>query len=127
VISSKAAAAAVVRSCGFSAGDGGEGRFGRKEEAHKLVGFGWRRAARAVGAVGAEEGVGVKPPSPPRDTCKVVDCRWGVIEIRNSKVQGIRNFRHVQATESVIPYILCGGLYCLRWCDVWRGSLPTLL
>jgi hypothetical protein len=45
---------------------------------------------------------------------EVVDCRWGVIEIRNLKVQGTRNFRQVRAAICVIPYILCGGLYCLR-------------
>jgi hypothetical protein len=45
---------------------------------------------------------------------EVVDCRWGVAEIRNSKVQEIRNFRQVRATESVIPYVLWGGLYCIR-------------
>jgi hypothetical protein len=38
---------------------------------------------------GAEGGdVGVLPPSLPRDTLEVVRCRWGVIEIWNSKVQG---------------------------------------
>jgi hypothetical protein len=45
---------------------------------------------------------------------EVVDCRWGMAEIWNTKVQGTRNFRQVRAIECVIPYILCGGLYCLR-------------
>jgi hypothetical protein len=35
--------------------------------------------------------VGVLPPSPPRDTPEVVSCRWGVAEIRNSKVQGTQS------------------------------------
>ena len=30
----------------------------------------------------------------------------------NTKTQGLRQ---VQAAMSVIPYVLCGGLYCL-WC-----------
>jgi hypothetical protein len=51
---------------------------------------------------------------PTEGSPEVVDYRWGVAEIRNSKVQGTRNFRQVQTTESVIPYVLCGGLYCLR-------------
>jgi hypothetical protein len=51
---------------------------------------------------------------PTKDTPKVVDCKWGIAEITNSKVQGIRNFRQVWTTESVISYVLCGGLYCHR-------------
>ena len=45
----------------------------------------------------------------------------------NSIVQRTQKFRQVQAASCVIPYVLCGGLYCLRcWC-VLRGSLPTLI
>jgi hypothetical protein len=58
--------------------------------------------------------VGVLPPSPPRDTPEVVGCRWGVAETWNSKVQGTQNFRQVQAAKSIISYVLCGGLYCLK-------------
>ena len=29
-------------------------------------------------------------------------------------VQGTQRFRQVRATSCVIPYVLCGGLYCLR-------------
>ena len=32
----------------------------------------------------------------------------------NSMVQGTQGFRQVRATRCVIPYILCGCLYCLR-------------
>ena len=44
----------------------------------------------------------------------------------NSMVQGTQRFRQVRATSCVIPYVLCGCLYCLRcWC-VLKGSLPPL-
>ena len=39
----------------------------------------------------------------------------------NSMVQGTRRFRQVRAASSVIPYVLCGGLYCLRCRCVSRG------
>ena len=32
----------------------------------------------------------------------------------NSMVQGTQRFRQVRATSCVIPYVLCGCLYCLR-------------
>ena len=32
----------------------------------------------------------------------------------NSMVQGTQRFRQVRAVSCVIPYVLCGGLYCLR-------------
>jgi hypothetical protein len=35
--------------------------------------------------------VGVLSPSPPRGTPEVLSCRWGVAEIRNSKVQGTQS------------------------------------
>ena len=36
----------------------------------------------------------------------------------NSMVQVTQRFRQVRATSCVIPYVLCGSLYCLRcwWC-----------
>ena len=36
--------------------------------------------------------------------------RW----LWNSMVQGPQGFRQVRAASCVIPYVLCGGLYCLR-------------
>ena len=36
--------------------------------------------------------------------------RW----LWNSMVQGTQRFRQVRVASCVIPYILCGGLYCLR-------------
>jgi hypothetical protein len=45
----------------------------------------------------------------------------------NSMVQGTQRFRQVWAASCVIPYVMCGCLYCLRcWC-VSRGSLPALI
>ena len=45
----------------------------------------------------------------------------------NSMVQGTQRFRQIRAASCVIPYVLCGGLYCL-WCRcVSRGSLPALI
>ena len=32
----------------------------------------------------------------------------------NSMVQGTQRFKQVRAASCVIPYILCGCLYCLR-------------
>jgi hypothetical protein len=37
------------------------------------------------------KGVDILPPSPPRDTLEVVSFRWGVTEIRSSKVQGTQS------------------------------------
>ena len=35
----------------------------------------------------------------------------------NSMVQGTQRFRQVRSASCVIPYVLCGCLYCLRcWC-----------
>ena len=45
----------------------------------------------------------------------------------NSMVQGTQRFRQVRAASCVIPYVLCGGLYCLRCRCVSRGSLPALI
>ena len=40
----------------------------------------------------------------------------------NSMVQGTQRFRQVRAASCVIPYVLCGCLYCLRcW---WFGGGP---
>jgi len=50
----------------------------------------------------------------------------GVVEIKDSMVQGTRNFRQFRAAESVIPYILYVSLYCLRCCDVWKVPCPPL-
>jgi len=39
-------------------------------------------------------------------------------------------FRQIRAARYVIPYVLLGGLYCLRvrWCVMlWRGSYPPSL
>jgi hypothetical protein len=56
---------------------------------------------------------------------EVVDCRWGVAEIRNSKVQGTQNFRQVRTAVCIMPYVLCGGLYCLR-CVLFGVPCPPL-
>ena len=45
----------------------------------------------------------------------------------NSMVQGTQRFRYVWAASCVIPYVLCGGLYCLRCWSPLRGSLPALI
>ena len=45
----------------------------------------------------------------------------------NSMVQGTQRFRQVRAASCVIPYVLCGDLYCLRCRCVSRGSLPALI
>ena len=45
----------------------------------------------------------------------------------NSMVQGTQRFRQVRAASCVIPYVLCGCLYCLRCCCVSRGYLPALI
>src|SRR4029079_8734145 len=45
----------------------------------------------------------------------------------NSMVQGTQRFRQIRAASFVIPYVLCGGLYCLRCSCVSRGSLPALV
>ena len=42
-------------------------------------------------------------------------------------VQGTQRFRQVQAASCVIPYVMCGGLYCLRCRCVSRGYLPALI
>jgi hypothetical protein len=72
------------------------------------------------------DGVSVYPPSLPR-----IPPRWlGVAKISNTKVQGTQNFRQVRAAVCVIPYILCGGLYCLRCIlqvMIWKGCLPSLI
>ena len=53
------------------------------------------------------------PPSLLRDTLAV-----GFVgkdrQLWNSMVQGTQRFRQVRAASCVIPYVLCGGLYCLR-------------
>jgi hypothetical protein len=51
---------------------------------------------------------------PTEGSPEVVNYRWSVAEIRNSKVQGTRNFRQVRTAESVVLYVLCDNLYCLR-------------
>jgi hypothetical protein len=61
-----------------------------------------------------------------RGITEVVDCKWGVAETRNSKVQGTRKFRQVWAAVCVILYILCGDLYCLR-CGLLVDALEELL
>ena len=45
----------------------------------------------------------------------------------NSMVQGTRRFRQFRVVSCVIPYVLCGGLYCLRcrWLFV-GGPCPPL-
>jgi hypothetical protein len=58
--------------------------------------------------------VGVLPPYLARDTPEVVSLH--VVCCRDQELEGARNtrFKQIRATESVIPYILC-GLYFLRW------------
>ena len=51
-------------------------------------------------------------------TLRVVDCRQGLIEIRNAMVQGTPRFRQVRAAECVIGLI---NEYVLE------GSLPALI
>ena len=53
------------------------------------------------------------PPSLLRDTLSSrIVCRDRLLW--NSMVQGTQRFRQVQAASCVIPYVLCGYLYCLR-------------
>jgi hypothetical protein len=43
---------------------------------------------------------------------------------RDQDLEGARNtkLRQVQAARCVIPYVLCGGLYCLWYRMIWRSS-----
>jgi hypothetical protein len=74
--------------------------------------------------------VGVLLPRPLRDTLEVMS-----LEVRcrgDQELEGASNtkFRHVRATESVIPYILCVVCIALGVDQgdlVWRGSLPALI
>jgi hypothetical protein len=52
---------------------------------------------------------------------------------RDQELEGARNtkLRQVQAARCVIPYVLYGGLYCLRCRMIWRscferGPCPPL-
>ena len=53
------------------------------------------------------------PPSLLRDTLSSRIVRRDRL-LWNSVVQGTQRFRQVRAASSVIPYVLCGCLYCLR-------------
>ena len=53
------------------------------------------------------------PPRLLRDTLSNKVCSRDR-QLRNSMVQGTQRFRQVRAASCVIPYVLCGGLYCLR-------------
>jgi hypothetical protein len=44
----------------------------------------------------------------------------------NSMVQETQRFRQVQAASCIIPYVLCGGLYCLRCSLFGGGPCPPL-
>jgi len=39
-------------------------------------------------------------------------------------VQAIRGFIQVRAATCVIPYVILGGLYCLRIIDALEGPYP---
>src|SRR6185312_14219455 len=47
-------------------------------------------------------------------------------QLWNSMVQGTQRFRHVRAASCVIPYVMCGGLYCLRCRLFGGGPCPPL-
>jgi hypothetical protein len=47
--------------------------------------------------------VSVLLPSPPRDIPEVVNCRWGIAEIRNSKVQGTQSLSGHQERNTLRP------------------------
>ena len=69
----------------------------------------------------------VIPASPPGVYPRGRVLGWGSQDQEldgNMKTQGLRQ---VQAARFVIPYVLCGCLYCLRCCSVLRGSLPALI
>ena len=88
---------------------------------HHLLGAG----AAACWGAGAS-GVGVY-----RQACSGILLAVGFVgrdrRLWNSMVQGTQRFRQVRAASCVIPYVLCGGLYCL-WCRcVLRGSLSALI
>ena len=74
-------------------------------------------------------------PSPPVGVYRQV-CSEILLTVRfvgrdkllwNSMVQETQRFRQVRAASCVIPYVLCGGLYCLRCRCLSRGSLPALI
>ena len=44
----------------------------------------------------------------------------------NLMVQGTQRFRQVRVASCIIPYVMCGGLYCLRCRCVSRGPCPPL-
>ena len=65
-----------------------------------------------------------------RQACSGIPLAVGFVgrdrRLWNSMVQGTQRFRQVRAASCVLPYVLCGGLYCLRcWC-VSRGPFPPL-
>ena len=53
-----------------------------------------------------------------RQACSGIPLAVGFVgrdrRLWNSMVQGTQRFRQVRAASCVIPYVLCGGLYCLR-------------
>ena len=65
-----------------------------------------------------------------RQACSGIPLEVGFVgrdrRLWNSMVQGTQRFRQTRAASCVIPYVMCGGLYCLRCICVSRGSLPAL-
>ena len=75
------------------------------------------------------------PPAPSvgvyRQACLRIPLAVGFVgrdrRLWNLMVQGTRRFRQVRAASCVIPYVLCGCLYCLRcWCVLRGGLCPPL-
>ena len=66
-----------------------------------------------------------------RQACSGIPLAVGFVgrdrRLWNSMVQEIQRFRQVRAASCEIPYVLCGGLYCLRcrWL-FWGGPCPPL-
>ena len=60
-----------------------------------------------------------------RQACSGIPLAVGFVgkdrRLWNSMVQGTQRFRQVRAASCVIPYVLCGGLYCLRCRCLSRG------
>ena len=76
---------------------------------------------------GRPRGVGVLLSGSPRGI------PWRVVMSRDSprsERDGARNTKIQTGSgrRSVIPYVLCGGLYCLRCCSMFlKGSLPAFI
>lgn len=62
-----------------------------------------------------------------RDTSRSSICRQGVAKIRNSMVHTTQCLERFRPPNSLIPYVMFGGLYCVSCWYVSEGSLPGLI